>query len=591
MATLFDAFGSRVHREYGAYNATTGTWTCERGSGNATQSTAAKRPAASTTPSAQSCPNFDASSTAAQADYLEIPTLATLPAFNNATHNRMFACIYRRTGVMPHGASIFYRCVDVYGVSILDGKVEACGARANDVADVGVWHRMLVVKNGSGVVTMYIDGVAQTTTGTGQLGQDWRIYSGELGARSNGDYPHGGELARMAFLYDVTTPFSGGDIAAADAVLATYLSAGSSGGPVAFVASAAGVGAASASVRVARRLSATAAGVGAGTAAIRRAAGLSGSAAGIASASSSVRVSRRLQASASGVASTSAAMRRARPLVATSSGIATAQASLRAARRLSATAAGVATTTLAVRVARSLNASAAGVGSTFLALTVSSVSEVLFQASSAGASIATAGLSVSRRLGPVAAGQGDAACTVVVARRLTASATGSASSTAAVSVARGFALNAAGYATAVATLATGLELVPSPADIRVTQRPATDIRVSQSAATLIIVRQRMGLHVGSVNVLRIEFRHWKTRQLTDPSSLQVIVTAPSGTTTTYTLGSSSELTRADDTPAGIFECSIPCTEAKTWSFDVVSVGPVAPGVSSGFFTVNPRRTA
>lgn len=488
MATLFDAFGSRVYREYGAYNATTGTWTCERGSGNATQSTAAKRPAASTTTSGQSCPNFDASSTAAQADYLEIPTLATLPAFNNASHNRMFACIYRRTGVMPHGASIFYRCVDVYGVSILDGKVEACGARANDVADSGVWHRMIVVKNGSGAVTMYIDGVAQTTTGTGQLGQDWRQYAGALGARENGDYPHGGELARMAFLYDVTTPFSGGDIAAADAVLATYLAAG--GGPVSIAVSSAGVATTAAAMavtrrlsasvaanattaaaaKVSRRVSASSAGAALATVAAKRTVGFGGSAVGLGSTAAAIACRRPVAPSANGSAVVSpAALRVARTLTPSAPGTATTAGALRVERRLSATSAGQGTAVAVLRVDRRLVASSAGVGSTQLELTVEGVNEVLFAPIAAGVATATAALTVARRLGASTAGSASVAPIAIrVQRRVAPTSAAAASAIASASVVRGFVATSAGFATAIAALTVGDEAAAVPGGNRVT---------------------------------------------------------------------------------------------------------------------------
>lgn len=653
MATPTDVLGSRLVREYKDYNATTGTWTCTKGSGNATQSTAAKRPAASTTPSGQSCPNFDASSTAAQADYLEIPTLTTIPAFNNASHNRLFACIYRRSGVMPHDASIFYRCVDVYGVSILDGKLEACGASANAVADSGAWHRMIVVKNGSGAVTMYIDGVAQTTTGTGQLGQEWRLYAGALGARENGDYPHGGELASMLFAYDTTTPFSSGDIAALDAALdSTYLSAGGGGSytlPVTALAvpfsgknvglvagrklpvTALAIPFSGKNVSAAKgyTLSVTASAIAVATqnVALRKGSRLPVTSAAIPFSGKTVGTLRGYRASVTPVAnafsgkSVNLLVGRRLPVSVAAVPCTGQDVGLKRGLRLPVTTAAVAfsaknvtltytplgafvlpVTALAIPVAGQnvtfkrglrLPVTPASIPFSGKNVTLTYTPVGAYVLSVAAAAIPFAGKDVQLRRGlrlPVApatlavagqnvTGRKGYALSVVPAL---ASFTGRE-----VSFRRTYRLVAATASIAVAAQAVGLRysaFIESPvADIRWTSGPATIIRVTQQAATLITVRQRMTLYVGDVNHIDFDLRNPDTRAFVDPTALDVIVTAPSGTSTTYTYGAGTEITKS---ATGKFRCAVPCTEAGRWSFVISSPGPVAQGAKAGTFNVN-----
>lgn len=476
MATPTDVLGSRIVRELLNYNATTGTWTCTKGSGNAVQGTSANRPSAGTTPSGQSCPDFVGAATPNN-DFLSPPIISSLPTYSTS-HNRLFACVFYLDVIGPDGANIIWRGNDTYGITF-DGRVEACGAYSNSAVSLNAWHTLIIRKNGTGAVVMTLDGVDQTTTGTGALGHEWKTDGGQvIGGRGNGDYWFDGRIDSMIFGYSTTTAFTSGEATALHAALAEHLAAGGGGGPVSIAVGSAGVASTAAALSVSRRLSALASAAGSAIVATKVARRVAASASGVATTSVAARRSRGLSASASGAASSSVAIvcrRSARP---TASGVAVVTSSLRVARALAANAPGVASTAGAVRVQRRLAATssgqaaavatirvdrrlvsvAAGVGSASVAISVEGVDEVLFAPMAAGSATAAAAIIVARRMGATASGSAVVAPVAMrVQRRLVASSSASGGGSAAASVVRGVVVTSAGFATAIAALTVGDE--------------------------------------------------------------------------------------------------------------------------------------
>jgi hypothetical protein len=122
--------------------------------------------------------------------------------------------------------------------------------------------------------------------------------------------------------------------------------------------------------------------------------------------------------------------------------------------------------------------------------------------------------------------------------------------------------------------------------IQITQSPSAVIAVSQQAATGITVEQLMTtLYVGDTNDIDFEFRDGHTDVLTDPTSVEISVQAPSESEpTVYTYGTDDEVTKR---ATGQYRAAISCTEAGTWIFTIRSPGPTAKGSKPGSFDVEP----
>jgi len=139
---------------------------------------------------------------------------------------------------------------------------------------------------------------------------------------------------------------------------------------------------------------------------------LSGTAAGVGNASATLQVSRRLAGSAAGLAVVSAVPLLARRLVVTAAGVGLNTGALTLSRRLAGTAAGVAATAGTCRLSRLCSGTSAGSGAT------------------------TAAPGVSRRLSGTGAGLGATTAASTLSRRLTGAASGAASTSAAAEIRR-----------------------------------------------------------------------------------------------------------------------------------------------------------
>jgi hypothetical protein len=176
----------------------------------------------------------------------------------------------------------------------------------------------------------------------------------------------------------------------------------------ALAGSSTGLGAASASATVSRRLQAVSTGTGAGTAAATVFRSAAPSAAGVGTATATASVSRRLVASASGIGAGSATARVGRPLAGSSAGTSTALAAIDVEGQsevdLSGSAAGTSTAAATARVARALVASAQGSSTALASLTVDHAGIVTLVGTSAGTSTSSARIVVARVLAGVSHG-------------------------------------------------------------------------------------------------------------------------------------------------------------------------------------------
>jgi hypothetical protein len=100
-------------------------------------------------------------------------------------------------------------------------------------------------------------------------------------------------------------------------------------------------------------------------------------------------------------------------------------------------------------------------------------------------------------------------------------------------------------------------------------------------ASRVYAEDSMSLRVGAVAVIPIITRVLGTKA--DVDTLQIAVTTPSGTTTTYVLGTDSAV---ESVATGEYRARVTCSERGTWSY-VWTTGGTTVGVESGQFLVDP----
>jgi hypothetical protein len=348
------------------------------------------------------------------------------------------------------------------------------------------------------VSTMTVNGVAQSDTGGNWDGMrdDFLGYK-LIGAQ--GDLSKGLIGCFGCYGLGHATTWGSTERAALDAAMDEWWSGGGGGGgEVDFAATSAGVATASAQLSVARRFAASAAGVASAQAAARVVRSFGAPSSGIAAASAQLAVARRLQAASAGQAAASLALRVVRPFSGSAQGEASAAASLAVTRAFAATSAGVASADARLRVVRAFAGSAAGVASAAVALTVGHVNEVLFSASAAGTSTATASLSVARRFTASAQAVATAGMALRVVRRFVAPSTSVAVADARLSVVRSFAATSAGFATAVADLSLGSDSPDLPPGISTAEPFAVvaTVRVYPSSGQVVVERAAGTIRIG-----------------------------------------------------------------------------------------------
>lgn len=214
--SISTVLGARLQRWL--LNYTAGTWTCAVASGNAVNVTVGEQPAAGTLPSGQSYPIFDGVN-----DSVEAPPM-TIGGSYAGTQNYICGFLIRISTAQA-GNLGFVVGIDDYNNYYNGGALQFAGSESNaDLAD-SAWHRVIIVKNGAGAVTMYVDGVAQTSTGGDSLGSDWRTSEQLYADRFGGGFPLNASMASFFYGYDATTPFSGATITSLDTELNALLSA------------------------------------------------------------------------------------------------------------------------------------------------------------------------------------------------------------------------------------------------------------------------------------------------------------------------------------------------------------------------------
>lgn len=190
-----------------------GTWTSAVGGPNATQATAGLQPSPGTMPGGQTYPVFDGTN-----DYLQAASGFAGYSWSSS-HHTVFAFVGDFLGYGPcwiFDSPAHNNYVTGGGILII------AGAESNgDVVGTGK-RKIIVIRNGAtGVVTMYIDGVAQTVTGSANLGTDWGSGGGLYGIRGGLQYPFAGGLAAITYGHSSagSNPFDASFVAALDAAL------------------------------------------------------------------------------------------------------------------------------------------------------------------------------------------------------------------------------------------------------------------------------------------------------------------------------------------------------------------------------------
>lgn len=107
---------------------------------------------------------------------------------------------------------------------------------------------------------------------------------------------------------------------------------------------------------------------------------------------------------------------------------------------------------------------------------------------------------------------------------------------------------------------------------------AVFVQRSAPSTTLRARIRAMTLHVGDTNELELDVYSRATGLLTDPTSLALIVTSPSGAVTTI------EPTKL---ATGRYRALVDCTAAGRWRFVWSSPGPTCKGTYPGYFDVEP----
>lgn len=218
--TILDILGSRLYRWYLNFDST-GTYTCQVGSGNGVLlnpgGTANNKPSVGLTAKGQSYPEFDGLVLPNQ-DCIQSNIITTLPAYV-ATDHFIWGALIRCDGTAD--AEWLYG-VDDYNCYIDAGGIVTFAGSFSNASVIGIgWFSLIVVKHGgTGVLTQYINTTAQSATGTGTLGSDWKISTAQfLGIRSGGtDFPFKGGMI-SPFWGRSTSAFTAADITSLDAVL------------------------------------------------------------------------------------------------------------------------------------------------------------------------------------------------------------------------------------------------------------------------------------------------------------------------------------------------------------------------------------
>jgi Concanavalin A-like lectin/glucanases superfamily len=233
MASVADVLGARLKLQFtSAYSG--GTWTGSVTTDRLGQATAANRPTIGTTPDGNTVLTFDGEDSLAAGGTSDNDRLNVLAAFpGRANYQRLFACVFRTSGTEPGEYAILFYCGDT-GIYLspwssairIDSNTEGyASAESNGPVTDDQWHRLILVADDtSGVTTLYIDGVAQSSTLARVIGLpgDWgTTWSATVGGSLIGS------LGQLTFAHTTAgQTFSNGDITALDAALQEFIAGG-----------------------------------------------------------------------------------------------------------------------------------------------------------------------------------------------------------------------------------------------------------------------------------------------------------------------------------------------------------------------------
>lgn len=221
MATVVDVLGSRLKAWYAnGYSSATGNWTDGTGTGSTfAQATAGKRPAqdALTLPSGNMLLAFDGTN-----DVLANASgISGLPAYGGQYMYGFVAA--RSTPLLNAFEWLVYNTTEDDESLFNFQRLYHFGAQANTTTSDTAPRRVVFVGTATGGnVKCYVDGVLQTTQGSGPLGQGWgsAMYVG--GHAPTPTDPFRGKIGHLFFAQTATT-FSAGDIADVFTVMNTWM--------------------------------------------------------------------------------------------------------------------------------------------------------------------------------------------------------------------------------------------------------------------------------------------------------------------------------------------------------------------------------
>lgn len=95
----------------------------------------------------------------------------------------------------------------------------------------------------------------------------------------------------------------------------------------------------------------------------------------------------------------------------------------------------------------------------------------------------------------------------------------------------------------------------------------------------------MTLTVGDIRRLGVTIRN-STGNAVDPTTLTIVVRAPSGTETTYTYGTDAVVVKSS---TGVYQMDLSLTEQGKWKYDWTGTG-TAQGSEGASFIVRPKQT-
>jgi hypothetical protein len=230
--TLVDALGSRLLLYWGSSSArySGGTWTPIVGASTLTQATGANQPTSDTSTYYNSdlALSFDGVNDIVSNGSL--PEITTSPAIGN--RQRLMAFVFKATtasGTLRTIAKMGPNSVSINADDKL--HVEPGGgtdAVSNTTVNDSVTRRVIIVcDDATGVLTLYINRVAQTTTGDDSVNHDWgspvQSDALELGSDTTNFYP--GLVGDVCFAVSAaSTPFSSTDLDNVDRALREYVS-------------------------------------------------------------------------------------------------------------------------------------------------------------------------------------------------------------------------------------------------------------------------------------------------------------------------------------------------------------------------------